>query len=201
MLLNGKQIKERNLIHDDCIKNYRQASYDLRAGKIIDEKGEILDACVIPPRGLVTVVTMETLCIPDGVQGYATLKNSLSLDGLLALSTGLVDPGWEAPLSSAIVNFGKNNIQVSREDSFLRITFHDYEKDINSPPEERKFDFEEYVRIRSGNHVKTFSNTFLGLNNLMRDLIKENRSHIVAVTAATIGLLTLIAAFLSLFIK
>ena len=200
MLLNSKQIKDKGLICNDKTDNYKSASYTLQVGKIIDEKDNTLNSHFIPPRGLVTVVSKETLNIPDGVLCYTTLKNELSLRGLLAINVGIVDPGWNAPISSAVMNFGKNNYKIEEGSKFLRVTFHSFDKDENNPPKEEKYTFEKYVNERKNNHELVFSKNFLLLDKLLVEVFSENKYIIFTVLGVIIALFSLMLAMLKLLL-
>ena len=77
---------------------------------------------------MVEVISIETIKVPQNVAGYASVKTGLSRQGLLALNTGILDPGYEGPLSATVVNFGKSDSLLNHGDTFLRLTFHEYDR-------------------------------------------------------------------------
>ena len=93
-------------------------------GKIIHE-GKTHDgpSYVLPARGMVWVVSNEKFVLPNDITGLATLKTTWTHNGILALNVGIVDPGWNGPLATALVNFSNTNFEIERGAAFLRVLF------------------------------------------------------------------------------
>jgi len=128
MQLRGPTIKKRVEIQGIAPERVRRASYEVAVGSIIDpSKGFLKEGSVqIPERGgVVKVISSEILKVPKNLAGYASVKTSLSNKSVLALNIGIVDPGWEGPLSAALVNFGKIPVEIKVGDAFLHVTFHE----------------------------------------------------------------------------
>ena len=125
-LLSGEEIESNKLVIDSIDKNlYRASTYDLSVGEIIPAgSASGGSAYNLPPGGTVRVVSKEMLKSPDGITGHALLKNELCRHGVLAINIGVVHSGFEGPLSSILINFGKGNFVVKQGDPFLRISFH-----------------------------------------------------------------------------
>jgi deoxycytidine triphosphate deaminase len=177
-MLNRDEIKRRGIIVSAIPANYdRAASYDLRIGKILAIKPEgrsepiETDSYWVPAQGMVEVISIETIKVPPDVAGYASVKTGLSRQGLLALNTGILDPGYEGPLSATIVNFGKADSLLSHGDTFLRLTFHEYDppaevKDVKEAPE-------EFLRKRKIEVAQNFSALFLNLNRHIEESVRS----------------------------
>lgn len=73
---------------------------------------------------MVRVISRETLHLPDTITGHVLLKNDLCTRGVLAINIGVVDPGFEGPISSTLINFGRNKFPVEKDTPFLRVSFH-----------------------------------------------------------------------------
>jgi len=133
MMLNAQQIKDMRLISSGFDENHlRPAGYDLRVQTLMnkDEAGAIkayTDDVELKPSGIAAVVSKEVISLPKTVCAYASVKTSLCREGILAMNTGIVDPGWDAPISSLMLNFGKNAYRLREGDSFIRLTFHTVE--------------------------------------------------------------------------
>ena len=128
MLLSGEEIKKRSLIRDGAESNFRGSSYDIRIGTILSSQdGEEVKEFSLPAQGMVEVISQELVSLPADVSGYALVKTSLCNEGVLALSIGIIDPYYEGPLSSVLINFGKSNVKLKEGDTFLRLTFHQYQ--------------------------------------------------------------------------
>lgn len=125
-LLSGEEIKSLALVEDCVDENlYRASTYDLSVGDIIPAKSAPGSSEYnLPPGGTVRVVSKELLKLPKNITGHALLKNELCRKGVLALNIGVIDPGFEGPISSTLINFGRGDFVVKQGASFLRISFH-----------------------------------------------------------------------------
>lgn len=179
MVLNGKEIKEGNFIRRAKDDNFTAASYNLSIGKIVTMDGKSHDEYVIPPRGMVLLVSEEIFQMPTTIIGFTTIKNSLSVKGLLAINIGIVDPKWNKPISSAIINFGSEKQFVQKGDCFLRMTFQQikaYDRkdllDINnqSIENENEVIFKDYLTERKKIAVSSLSETFLSINEIKEEI-------------------------------
>lgn len=133
MVLNDDSIKSRQLVRNAVDANYRAASYDLTVGAVISSEGKIVDEHLLPPQGMVKVVSAEEVDLPPDVTGYVHVKTKLCNEGVLTLNIGIVDPCFSGPLQSTIINFGKNPYRLKKGSVFGRITFHDQVPPVKVP--------------------------------------------------------------------
>ena len=125
-LLSGEEIKSHALV-ENCANEdlYRASTYDLSIGEIIPAgTASVGSEYLLPPGGTVRVVSKELLKLPDNITGHALLKNELCRQGILALNIGVIDPGFQGPISSTLINFGREGFEVKSGSPFLRISFH-----------------------------------------------------------------------------
>lgn len=174
MLLNRQEIENVDIIQESIPNNYKESSYNLRIGKIITHDGKIKDTIDLPPQGLVTVISEESLKVPTNHLLMATVKNGLSQKGVLALNIGLIDSGWQGPINSTIINFGKANFTLKKGDIFLRLTAHKY----NSLPAEYEdpitsFPHDKYLNKTILDIRAYLGETFLSLDKTTDDIQKK----------------------------
>lgn len=165
MAFSKKQIIDMGLLDGLTEKHVTDGSCYLTVGDLFDiRNGNRHDVIVIEPRGMVLCVSKETFTLPPDVLAHTTLRNSLSLQGLLALNVGIVDPGFHAPLSSVLINFGAKRKTLKVGDSFLRITF----EKLPEPSELKPIWYtrEEYVRTRIAEAREALDSTFLSFDQL-----------------------------------
>jgi deoxycytidine triphosphate deaminase len=130
MMLNRDEIRDRGLIAEEFDANcLHDAGYDLRIEMLISRQDEgkanyYRDAVDVLPQGIVAVTSKERIRLPLDVCAYASVKTSLCRDGILAINIGIIDPGWDGPISSLLLNFGKRMQQLRTNQVFLRLTFH-----------------------------------------------------------------------------
>jgi len=130
MILNRDEIIRLGLISDGFTDDsLKDASYDLRIAASFDKTDDGKsqrhgDEFDLKPQGIAAVVSKEVIKLPADVCAFASVKTSLCRKGVLAINIGIIDPGWEGPISSVLLNFGKSNRQLRIDDAFLRLTFH-----------------------------------------------------------------------------
>jgi deoxycytidine triphosphate deaminase len=150
MLLTGEEIKNLKLVSDDSASGYRATSYDLTIGtvlRVVDDgdrqspvspvtrKLEVSTTdVVIPPQGMVKVISNEQVALPPDVVGYAFVKNSLCNAGVLAINIGVIDPQYSGPIGSTLINFGANPYPLQAGEPFLRLTFHKLQSTPHGTP-------------------------------------------------------------------
>lgn len=175
MLLNSYQIQQERIIKNALSRNYKESSYNLRIGKIVDHTGKVFDSIELPPQGLVTVISEEQLEVPDKILLMATVKNGLSQKGVLALNIGLVDSGWKGPINSTIINFGKSTFILKKGDVFLRLTAHKYDEvpEILRQPIDAIYKPEQYLNKTILDIKAYLGEKFLSLDSTSKE-IKEN---------------------------
>jgi deoxycytidine triphosphate deaminase len=130
MVLNGDQIRSRGLIIDGMKdKSIRDCGYDLTISTLLgkNDQGKIEDNAEefdLDPQGIALAVSNETLKLPWDVCAHAIVKTTLCREGVLAINIGVIDPGWEGPVSSILLNFGRSTYRLKKDEAFLRLTFH-----------------------------------------------------------------------------
>jgi dUTPase len=124
MVLGEQSISGRGLIIGGNASSFRDGSYDLTIGEFATSQGKVDGEFVLPAQGIVKVISRETIRVPPDVIGYVLVKTGLCNEGVLSLNIGIVDPGFEGPLQSALINFGKAEIRLRCGDVFSRISFH-----------------------------------------------------------------------------
>lgn len=149
-LLSGEEIKSLNLVENSSDDNlYRASTYDLSIGEIIPAGSESVGTeFKLPSGGTVRVVSKELLKLPNDITGHALLKNELCRKGVLAINIGVIDPGFEGPLSSILINFGREDFVVRQGAPFLRISFH------RCPVSPKAAKSEKYNREKYISHVR-----------------------------------------------
>jgi dUTPase len=171
VLLNRDEIASHNLVADARSEKFRTASYDVSIGEVIGPDGQSNSSLVINPQQMVMVISAEHITLPEDIAGYAMPKTSFSNAGILALSTGIIDPKYEGKVSSILINFGQAPHLLQAGDSFLRLTFHRINKPRNVTPAPSMSD-EDYVRDRRDIATR-LPDTFLNVSNIVSDVAER----------------------------
>jgi deoxycytidine triphosphate deaminase len=131
MVLNKDQITDKGLISEGFLANsLRNCGYDITIATIFAKNAEgqaeeSVDEFDLDPQGVALVVSQEKLTLPMDICGHAIVKTSLCREGVLAINIGILDPGWQGPISSILMNFGKTTYRLKKNEPFLRLTFHE----------------------------------------------------------------------------
>jgi dUTPase len=165
-LLSGEEIKSLALVqgstNDDL---YRASTYDLSIGEIIPAKSAATGSSYkLPAGGTVRVVSKEFVKLPNDVTGHALLKNELCRKGVLAINIGVIDPGFEGPLSSILINFGKEDFMVQAGAPFLRISFLRCPVSPKADGSKKYKNKEEYVSGTRDEVMAYMAPTFLNMD-------------------------------------
>ncbi|RWU07971.1 hypothetical protein EGC76_11745 [Pseudidiomarina gelatinasegens] len=138
-----------------------KSSFEVSVGTIIhhsedDSKGKIEltdNSFSLKPQETVYVVSRETIHVPKGYVAYVFLKNQFSQEGLLAFNTGIIDGGFNGPISTLVTNLSSNRIQLGEgyTKEFFRVVFHQIDmndEEIQTVTDRDYTDFKQYQSFR-----------------------------------------------------
>ena len=108
--------------------------------------------------------------MPSNVTGLATLRTTWTRKGVLSLTSGVIDPGWDGPLSTALVNFSKTEFTICLGMPFFRVVFISHQTPNNVMPV--KTDSETYRRQILENRT-LYSDNFLTMDTLSAELSEK----------------------------
>ncbi|WP_420831805.1 dCTP deaminase domain-containing protein [Bradyrhizobium quebecense] len=160
------------------------SSFDLTIGCIFDHQGKRVDGpFTIRPGHMVQVVSSEELKLSDRLTGHVTYKTTMTKNGIWALTVGIVDPGWEGPIATTLLNFSRIDQSVAEGDAFLRVSF--FEHEAVSPDKLRKApSLENYLKDIQKIAASRFPTTFLNTTEITeaagKAVLSEIRSNALA---------------------
>jgi dUTPase len=162
--LSGEEIKQLTPVENSAGEDlYRASTYDLSIGEIIPAGPASGGAeYKLPLGGTVRVISTESLRLPNNITGHALLKNELCRKGVLAINVGVIDPGFQGPISSILVDFGRADFVVRQGAPFLRISFY------RCPPSPKadksaKYNRDQYVSLVKDEVAAYMAPTFLNV--------------------------------------
>ncbi len=131
-LIVGKSILSQKLIKNGLEKQIKNSTYDLTIGEIFPagEKKKTVkegDFYYLKPRQAVLVLSKEEFGLPSTVTGIATLRTTLTKKGLLALNVGIVDPFFNGPISTTLINFSEREVPIHLGMPFFRVVFMEHD--------------------------------------------------------------------------
>jgi deoxycytidine triphosphate deaminase len=186
MLVIGDRILEH--LNDADPKHIRNSSYYLTIGAIIPvgKAAEDFDpedppgSLTLEPGQVAWVVSREEFNIKSHkITALVTLRSTLTKKGLLALDVGMVDPDFEGPIGSVVINFSKNQVLLSADDEFFRVIFIEHDE---VPVEYRrprdKYTAEEYIKKQREGIISSFPETFLNREDLISKIVAQTTNEI-----------------------
>ena len=145
------------------------SSFDLSIGKIYDIDGhEVNGPFILKPNQMVQVVSDEVFQRSDRHTGHVTYKTDMTRQGIWALTVGIVDPGWDGPIATTLLNFSQVPHAISRGDRFLRVSVFKHDQ----VPDKllRKSDLlPDYLKKIQSLAATRFPPTFLNREGLAED--------------------------------
>ncbi len=169
MLIVGKRIIDDNLLLDADERQIRNASYYLTIDAIIPagpkaseyDPREPKRHHIMKPREIVWVVSKERFNIKTyNVTALVTLRSTFTKQGLLALDVGLVDPDYEGPIGSVVINFSKNDIALDEGEPFFRVIFMSHPSIQDYIVSVGKYTPRQYIQERLADLARGFPPTF-----------------------------------------
>lgn len=170
MILNRGEITSSKIVEGSKASSSRSTTYDATIGEIVCE-GSVVESesYDIERRGIVWVVSEERFKFDGATTGLATLKTSWTHKGVLALNVGIIDPGWEGPLATALVNFSGSKVQIRKGDPFFRVMFLTHNKTTFSRIDKTKKEYLEDIKDKS----RQFSDTFLHMDSITDEVSRS----------------------------
>jgi deoxycytidine triphosphate deaminase len=186
VILIGDKILEH--LTDADAKHIRNSSYYLTIGAIIPvgkaaekfNSDEPPSSLTLEPGQVAWVVSREVFNIKSHkITALVTLRSTLTKKGLLALDVGIVDPDFEGPIGSIVINFSKNQVLLSTKDEFFRVIFIEHEEvpDAYRRPRD-KYTAEEYIKKQREGIISSFPETFLNRDDLIEKIVARTTMEI-----------------------
>jgi len=118
----------------------------------------------IAPAEMVTIITAQKFNLPDHITGLVMPKSSYYEKGLLTLGIGIVDPGWDGPVSSVLINFGKSKRLIRVGDAVLRVAF--FAHAATPAADSKPSDLKSYTQRVEDTSLSVLGHSFLNLEEI-----------------------------------
>ena len=175
-LLSKQEIIDLNIVRRNDLpslsvtEGFRSSTFDSRVGTIVTKSGVCeKETYTLKPRGIVWLISAERFRMPENVTGITTLRTTWTRQGILTLTVGIVDPCYDGPLTTAVINFGKNDFCIKEGEPFFRTAFFKHEISENEVRSEEEAEYRKSV-ISDTNH---FSDNFLTIDSLAQELVPK----------------------------
>jgi deoxycytidine triphosphate deaminase len=174
------------------------SSFDLTIGAIYDSEGNKLEGhFTIKPGHMVQVVSSEVFRLSDRITGHVTYKTTLTKRGIWALTVGIIDPGWEGPIATTLLNFSRVDHTITKGDAFLRVSFFEHDP----VPADKLRDtpsLDEYLKEIQKTASSTFPATFLDTKKIAEDAGEKVLDRIRKEALVWVGLIVILFTFIQL---
>lgn len=179
-IVTGAALNPARFFHPGSVPTAQASSFDLSVGHIYDCKGQELHGpFVLKPGAMVQVVSAEVFDLKDDVTGHVTYKTGLTKEGIWALTVGIVDPGWDGPIATTLLNFSRVDHTIHIGSPFLRVTFFEHPP-VPSTTLRRSPPLDRYLREVQSLASSRFPETFLDIDRIAskasRDVMDKIRN-------------------------
>lgn len=159
-IIAGEELKSEDFFSEGTPKA-QGSSFDLSIGHIFDHQGKKVDGVFnLKPGEIVQVASAEVFSLPANVTGHVTYKTTLTQKGIWALTVGIVDPGWDGPIATTLLNFSKVEYPLCVGDAFLRVSLFEHAF-VEKSKLRKSAPKEAYLRTIQKGAASLFSPTFL----------------------------------------
>jgi deoxycytidine triphosphate deaminase len=173
-LLVGRRILDCKLLNGGKEEYLKHSTYDLTIGQIFpigqenrNGKNQVSNGMYfLQPRESVLVLSKEEFALPGTITGLATLRTTLTKSGLLALNVGIIDPFFNGPISTTLINFSEKAVPIKIGMAFFRVLFflHSDTKEFHTSNESKQR--ENYVEELTVSAYRDFPKSFLNIPDL-----------------------------------
>lgn len=170
------------------------SSFDLTIGCIFNQEGKKIEGpFTLKPGHIVQVASAEVFDLPANVTGHVTYKTTLTQKGIWALTVGIVDPGWDGPIATTLLNFSRADYPLAEGDAFLRVTLFEHApvtKLRKAPP------LQEYLKNVQKAAASLFPPTFLNSEEIATQAGRKVMEQVRNQALAWIGGIAIIFTFM-----
>jgi len=161
-----------DLVSGGTSANLKHSTYDLTVGEIIPigkkailkrRKEPNVSPYYLEPREMVWVLSKEEFKMPSNVTGLATLRTAFTKDGILALNVGIIDPLFQGPISTALINFSDRPRRIAVGDKFFRLAFFKHADVSEFHRLNESIDRKTYIKNLEDVSYSDFSPSFLSI--------------------------------------
>jgi deoxycytidine triphosphate deaminase len=192
--------REDSLIEIDGLEG--KSSFDISVREVAHWDGENIKFSadyILRPQETVYLISEQRINVKPGYVAYVFLKNRLSQKGILALNTGIIDGGFNGPISTLITNLSKNNVPLSEID-FFRVVFHKIDM-INEEDKviSTSYTYDNYKKIVLENMLK-LPQHFLDREGLKKTIDNELSSKALNIGRVDLGIVLAIFGLVFVFL-
>jgi deoxycytidine triphosphate deaminase len=176
-MIVGKEIIRLGLVKGGNEENLKNSTYDLTVGEIVPIGKEAIRARIqargrgeeaptphfLEPREMVWVLSNETFAMPGNVTGIATLRTTFTKQGILALNVGIIDPFFQGPISTALINFSDKPRPIMLGDKFFRVAFFEHSDVSDYHTQDENVEHGTYISDLEKVSFSDFAPSFLNI--------------------------------------
>jgi deoxycytidine triphosphate deaminase len=176
-MIVGHDIITRGLVTGGTVENLKNSTFDLTVGEIIPIGKDAVRARTLArargeeppttyflePREMVWVLSKEEFALPKDVTGLATLRTSFTKQGILALNVGIIDPFFQGPISTALINFSDRPRPIQVGEKFFRVAFFEHTDVTAHHSRDESLERRAYIRDLETVSFSDFAPSFLNI--------------------------------------
>lgn len=140
----------------------------------------------------VVVTTTEELNLKSNISGFGFPPDKLSQNGILMVNLGHIDPGWQGKVKFVLINVGKEDYPIKKNDIVATFLFFELDEDVEKNYAQRRPNSTFPLTPDVSSIVNSLSKDFLDVNKRAGVIVKKSitfNSAISGIIAAVISLI------------
>ena len=186
-LVVGQEILDRKFLKSSYKENLKHATYDLTIGEIFpvekqgynEKKANEIERYAIKPNEAVWILSAEEFALPGNITGLATLRTTFTKQGLVAFNVGIVDPFFNGPISTVLLNFSRRSVEIERGDKFFRILFFEHDDVTDTHDDDESVLREKYRKDITSWALNDYSQSFLDIPVFDNEFYAKTTSRLI----------------------
>nr|WP_275450648.1 hypothetical protein [Octadecabacter antarcticus] len=115
------------------------------------------------PNEAVWLLSKEEFQLPATVTGLATLRTTFTKQRLIAFNVGVIDPFYNGPISTVLLNFSKRTVEVALGEKFFRVLFFEHDDVSEHHQRDESVKRESYQKAITSYALNDYSQSFLDI--------------------------------------
>jgi dCTP deaminase len=167
------------------------ASLDLHVGEIYlpDKSQKSRDKYCLSSGQTVIITTSEELFLPSNISAFGFPPDNLSQNGIIMVNLGHIDPGWEGRIKFILINVGKEDYPIKKNDVVATFLFYELEGDVKVNYSQRRPNISFPIQPDIKNLTSVLYKDFLDVDKRANDIVKKtvNKNTVINSLIGTIA--------------
>lgn len=145
----------------------------------------------------VVVTTTEELNLKSNISGFGFPPDKLSQNGILMVNLGHIDPGWQGKVKFVLINVGKEDYPIKKNDIVATFLFFELDEDVEKNYAQRRPNSTFPLTPDVSSIVNSLSKDFLDVNKRAKRIVNKKITVISIISTFVVVGITSFGFFLN----